>query len=339
MQKLTLAQAKQIDLVDYLASLGYYPDPQKRHGPDYWYLSPLPGRDEKTASFKVDRRQNLWYDHGIGKGGSIIDFGMAYHGCTIPQLLEQLTAFLSFHRLAIPTGQQPAAGKREPGRDHTANLSGEEKKIRVIADGPIISPALIHYLRQRRIPVELAQAYCREVKYELYDRQYYAIGFKSDVGGYELRNPYFKGSSAPKGPRFFDNEAQQLYVFEGYFSFLSFLTLHQYKPQPPGNYLVLNSLSFFEKSRPLMDRHKAITLYLDRDKSGMKFTAQAVKNNSQYQDGSILYRNQKDLNQWLVQNLARLQQEARTFHRSEELTRETKPDHRNRRPEGKSRGI
>jgi len=31
----------------------------------YWYLSPL--REEKEASFKVNRKKNVWYDHGIGK--------------------------------------------------------------------------------------------------------------------------------------------------------------------------------------------------------------------------------------------------------------------------------
>jgi hypothetical protein len=42
-------EANQIDLVDYLYSLGYQPEKIKNH--DYWYLSPL--REEKEASFKV----------------------------------------------------------------------------------------------------------------------------------------------------------------------------------------------------------------------------------------------------------------------------------------------
>lgn len=52
--------AKQLDLVDYLASLGH--QPQKVRNQDHWYLSPL--REEKNPSFKVDRRLNVWYDHG-----------------------------------------------------------------------------------------------------------------------------------------------------------------------------------------------------------------------------------------------------------------------------------
>ena len=67
---MNIGQAKQIDLVDYLASLGYNPAKIKRE--EYWYLSPL--REERTASFKVDRRQNVWYDHGLGTGGNLSYF-------------------------------------------------------------------------------------------------------------------------------------------------------------------------------------------------------------------------------------------------------------------------
>ncbi len=48
-------EANQIDLVDYLYSLGYHP--QKIRNYDHWYLSPL--REEKEASFKVNRQKNL----------------------------------------------------------------------------------------------------------------------------------------------------------------------------------------------------------------------------------------------------------------------------------------
>jgi len=49
MEKLTCATAKQIDLVDFLASLGY--EPIKIRNNDYWYKSPL--RDEQTALLRL----------------------------------------------------------------------------------------------------------------------------------------------------------------------------------------------------------------------------------------------------------------------------------------------
>ena len=43
------------------------------------------------------------------------------------------------------------------------------------------------------------------------------------------------------------------------------------------NFLVLNSLSFFEKSLPLMEKHESIHLYLDLDNAGRKYTNLALK--------------------------------------------------------------
>ena len=65
MRNFSCEDAKQIDLVEYLASLNF--QPQKVRNQDFWYLSPL--RQEKTASFKVNRQKNVWYDHAFGKGG------------------------------------------------------------------------------------------------------------------------------------------------------------------------------------------------------------------------------------------------------------------------------
>ena len=83
------ADAKQFDLVDYLASLGH--EPQKVRNQDYWYLSPF--REEKTPSFKINRRFNVWYDHGTGKGGDLIDFGTQYHKCSVSELLARLSEY------------------------------------------------------------------------------------------------------------------------------------------------------------------------------------------------------------------------------------------------------
>jgi hypothetical protein len=118
MEKLTCSGAKQIDLVDYLASLGH--QPQKVNNQGYWDLSPL--RDEKTPPFKINRKLNVWYDHAIGKGGNLIDFGMQYFQCSVADLLRRLSAqavpSFSFHP-QLQTSQShniqtsPAGEKKE----------------------------------------------------------------------------------------------------------------------------------------------------------------------------------------------------------------------------------
>ena len=65
---MTIEEAKQIKLQDYLHSLGF--SPVKQQGDNLWYKSPF--RDESEASFKVNTKLNQWYDFGIGQGGNII---------------------------------------------------------------------------------------------------------------------------------------------------------------------------------------------------------------------------------------------------------------------------
>lgn len=55
---MTIQEAKQIRIADYLQSLGY--TPVKRQDSSLWYKSPL--REEAEASFKVNTELNQWYD-------------------------------------------------------------------------------------------------------------------------------------------------------------------------------------------------------------------------------------------------------------------------------------
>ena len=176
-------RANEIDLVDYLAKLGH--EPSKIRNNDYWYLSPL--RNEKEPSFKVNRRMNVWYDHGLGKGGDLIEFGKLYYKCSVKESLEKLSdknnISISFH--------PDVAGEKK-------KVSGGDGKIMVIDCRIISDPSLKKYLHERNIPLAVANRFCSEVDFELYNKKYTAIGFKNDAGGYELRNHYFKRKQQSK---------------------------------------------------------------------------------------------------------------------------------------------
>jgi hypothetical protein len=51
------------------------------------------------------------------------------------------------------------------------------------------------------------------------------LGFKNDSGGYELRSEFFKGSNSPKDITAFKNRGKKVAAFEGFFDFLSFISL------------------------------------------------------------------------------------------------------------------
>lgn len=281
-QRLSCEQARQMDMVSYLSSLGY--EPAKIRNFDYWYLSPL--RKEKTPSFKINRKLNRWYDHGLGKGGNLIDFAILHNDCTVGEFLKAAGHNFSFHQPITPTSRQPKENK--------------EGCITILKEGPLTSFPLHRYLYQRRITGQVAECFCKEVRYELSERKYFAIGFKNNSGGFELRNAFFKGSSTPKDMTTIETAAEEVTVFEGFFDLLSFAVLVQNEQPIKSNFLVLNSLSFFEKARPFMEKHNRINLYLDRDKSGQNCTRHALSLSAKYQDKSTLYTGYKDLNEWMI---------------------------------------
>jgi hypothetical protein len=282
-QRLSIDEAKQIDIVEYLSKLGC--EPSKIRRDDYWYLSPL--REEKTPSFKVNRKLNRWYDHGLGKGGNVIDFAVLYNNCTVGEFLQQLSSGFSFQKASLTP-------------DQIKLNSNPESKINILHEKTLTSLSLLRYLQQRKIPIGLAEAFCKQVKYELNGKEYFGIGFKNDAGGYELRNPYFKASSSPKGITTFNNGATDATVFEGFMDFLFFKVIHKNQPQTLSDFVILNSVSFFEKARPLMEQHDTIRLYLDRDTTGQNCNKNALFLDKKYKDESSLYQHHNDLNDWLI---------------------------------------
>jgi hypothetical protein len=189
---LLCAEDWQMDLVDYLSLLGH--QPQKIRSVDYWYHSPL--RNEKTPSFKVNRKLNLWYDHGLGKGGNLVNFGILYYNCTIKEFLQMLQENFSFHP-----------------QHNFYEVTKDEKVSR------LTSLHLLGYLHKRNISISVADRFCREVHYKTGDKTYSAISFGNNSGGWELRNEYFKGSSAPKDFTFHHHRHQKIAVFEGFFNY------------------------------------------------------------------------------------------------------------------------
>jgi DNA primase len=281
-QQVSLPAVKETDMIDYLFALGY--EPAKIRNADYWYLSPL--RNEKTPSFKVNRRLNKWFDHGLGKGGNLVDFGIEYYQCSVGDFLQKFGADFSVH---------------QPGSDRSFERPEEaESKIQILQVKPLFSTPLFHYLSQRKIPVKIASEFCQEVVYGLGGKQYYSIGFENNSGGYELRNAFTKISSSPKDITFIENGAKRISVFEGFFDLLSFVAINGREQLRVQNYIVLNSISLFEKARPILETYNQVSLYLDRDQAGLDLASHALSLSAKYRDARSIYKNHKDLNEWLI---------------------------------------
>ena len=124
------------------------------------------------------------------------------------------------------------------------------------------------------------------------------MGFANDAGGWELRNPYFKGCMAPKSiSTIKGKDGQRLQIFEGFMVFLSWRKLHS---EIDADSIVLNSLALLPKIIPLITSYTSIECFLDNDEVGRKAFELLKRLCPHVIDGSVRYQAHKDLNEWLV---------------------------------------
>ena len=281
---------KNIQIRDYLKSWGFYP--AREYSGYGMYRSPF--RDDSTPSFKVDHARNLWYDFGSGEGGSIIDLVMKLEGCTFNDAIEHLR-------------EQPLIPVEEQLSFSFHRNTGKNSGITLIEDKPLEHPRLLEYLKSRKIDPEIARQHCREIHYSVGENIYYAIGFANNAGGYELRNPSFKGCVAPKDITHIRQEdgKESCFVFEGFMDYLSLLTIRkQLNPEYPNSNwhdnIILNSTANLQKAIPLLADYEQVHSFLDNDKAGMTVFSEMEKElGCRVRNSSHHYSGYKDLNDYL----------------------------------------
>ena len=280
---MTNENIKRISIKNYLAQQGFYP--AKEHNGYGMYKSPF--RNEKTPSFKVDYNANLWHDFGSGEGGSIIDLVMKMKQCSLTQAIAHLEEKADF-----------------PFKIKTAFSSPAEsvERIKLLRTEQSLPLHLSNYLRERGISAEVAAEYLTAVYYRVNGREYSALGFKNDAGGFELRNPYFKGCYPPKAITTLDHQSNSCKLFEGFMDLLSYLTLYPIKEKSilPESMVVLNSINNLEKAVSFLSKHTQIYAYLDNDEAGKSALLKLKNRGLPVTDCSKMYAEYKDLNDFLI---------------------------------------
>ena len=302
---LSYREAKEISIVEYLSGLGY--EPAKCWGDDAWYHSPF--REERTPSFKVNTKYNVWFDHGTGEGGTILDLGAKLHQCTLYEFLEKLSngnhGNISLHQ-------------------HLSSTEKPENKLVVVSVKDITNTDLINYLDSRRIDLELANRFCKEIEFRIGPKSYKAIGFPNQSGAYELRNRWFKGSSSPKDISLIENGASRISVLEGFIDFLSVLKIDNSEIKElttNSDFLILNSLRLLNRSLTLIQSYKDANLFLDNDTPAKEAKDGLKRKRIAYKDASHLYKDKKDVNEYLIAMLKVNQGQALPRKRSKGIRR------------------
>ena len=288
-----LQNIKNIPIADYLHARGI--QPVKKYGSYALYNAPY--REDHNASMKVDFARNLWFDFGLGKGGSIIDLMMLLQGCNAHEAISHLAGNnLSFHS-ATPPKEKVAA--LSPSARHILGISEE------------LPPHLQRYLQEeRKIDLSLAKPYLRSVCYEVGGRTYIAIGFANRAGGYELRDDKtFKGTIAPKDISVIAGDANNVphCIFEGFMDFLSYLTMKGKEIAPC---IVLNSVSNVHRAVTYIREHHidCVRAFLDNDEAGRRAMQVLQSAGMSAEDMSRHYGGYKDLNEYHVSRQKAMEQ-------------------------------
>jgi hypothetical protein len=271
-------KAKEISIEKVLQNLGC--EVIKTNGNDLWFLSPF--RPEKTPSFKVNRRLNRWFDHGEQIGGNVIDFVIHKFSFNVSEALEYLKKFDDFSFF-----QKQAFEISE----NKVRVDYIEKII------PIQHLALIQYLKSRGITKYERVQNLKEIHYCIKDKKYFALGFRNNSIGFEVRSKYAKICLGKKDISHIKNKSKTLRVFEGFFDFLSF---QEQKINEDSDFLILNSVTLLQKNISILQDYEVIELYLDNDDAGEKYTNLIIEGFPNAIDCRIIFKNFKDYNEWFL---------------------------------------
>lgn len=278
---MTIQEAKTIHIIDYLQSSGHSPVMIK-YG-NAWFLSPF--RTEKTPSFKIDINKNVWFDFGIGTGGSIIDLVMKVHNVDVSGALSM-----------ISSNDYPVTVK--PQEYHSTDSNSGAIQIEKLQ--PLTHYGLLQYLRNRNVKYQFAKRYLQQAYYIVHEKRYFALAFANDKGGFELRSPIFKTGSSPKWFSTIAIEGStEVSIFEGFMDFLSCCSY--YNKFPSSTTIVLNSLSFLPRIETAIAEAKTVNLFLDNDEAGRAATKKIMDSYPNCRDwSSFLYPDHKDFNEFLM---------------------------------------
>ena len=286
---------KQIPITDYLQQQCY--TPTRVQGIHYWYCSPL--RNEGTPSFKVNTERNQWYDFGTGDHGDIIDLVCALQHCSTAEAMRRL-ATLKGVRLAPSF----SFGGITPVRSQSPSME-------LISVQAVKHPKLLLYLSERGLQPSDVSPFLSEVYYRVSEKCFFALGFPNDAGGWELRNPYFKGCFAPKAiSTIKGTDSHKLQLFEGFMDFLSWRKLH---PEVQAESIILNSLTLLPKLIPSLHPYPIIECFLDNDEAGDRATKQLINAGLPVKDMRAYYATYKDINEYLI--LAEQRKKIPTLHK------------------------
>ncbi|NHA03277.1 hypothetical protein G7092_05710 [Mucilaginibacter sp. HC2] len=273
---------EQGSIVDLLSRLGYQPVPKR--GRERMYYSMLQSEDTEP-SFSVNDDLGVWFDHGVGRGGNIIDFGLAYwKHLGLNEVVKKIQDVCSI----VPDEERVVFPKKIIKNPHHI-----VEKIKPLGT----HPAITEYLKGRGV-FEIAKNYLSEVYYYVEDennlrKRYFAAGWQNENKSWEVRNRYFKGCMGNKAITFIPGHNKRAVIFEG---FLNFLSWRLEKPDDDHSAIVLNTLTLLQQAINRAKAFSSLDVYFDRNRAGALATRVFLKALPYATDRSRVYDGFNDYN-------------------------------------------
>jgi DNA primase len=282
-----IKELKQVPIINYLSEKGIYPT--SKSGIYFMYHSPL--RNDSTPSFGVNPTKNTFYDLGSNDKGNIIELVMR---------MERMSFVDACQYLDSQDLMKENDNQKFLSLSPSPNPNNEIKNYEVTAVKDLQHPALIRYVESRKITLQTAFSYLKEIHYKNAKGQFFGVGYQNDIGGYVVRNKFMKNpiNLCDVGIKTFTvPDSKDVSIFEGMFDFLSII---EYCKRPPRcTAIVLNSVSNLKQAMAQLTGATTIYSYLDNDEAGQKATQKMRDAGLNILDQSKIYEHYKDFNEYL----------------------------------------
>lgn len=281
-----MEEALKIDISSYLSSQGI--KPQRETSRSSYYYSPLPGRQDGHPSFVVNKATNRWVDYGVSKEADrILSLVCLMENCTLKEavdiLLKDKDSVKNFDKTKF---------KDDP----------KSPSVLITSVKNYFKSSHVKYIESRNLTLDVVKRYCKQVNV-VFPNSGYAkkvhtfVGFKNNLGGYELRNQKLKISVSPKYYTIIGTKGDR-YVFEGFINFLSYLVYNDIQ-KIDGIVIVLNSLTLFPWVYDILRSGGTNHLFLDNDMPADEQLLKLEKKEIPYVDHRSIYIMYNDLNKML----------------------------------------
>lgn len=277
---------------DFLAREGF--TPVRQSAGQLAYKAPY--RADGDPSLVVNDRKGLWYDHGEGTGGRIIELAMKLYNTSDVEFTVK-----RINQLYINVPLEKIASR--------SDLDTQERRkphevIRVKSLGNNF--AITAYLESRGILEEAIKSRCViEVYYDHINdvgdrKRYFGAGWKNDAGGYDVRSKYGKICIDNKDVLFIEGKVDRTNVFEGMMNFLS--ALKEKTVTIDDTNIILNTLSLSKKAIEKIKAYqpKEINLFLDNGQGGDRFTKLFSEHFPTLNDRREIYKDFGDYNEKIM---------------------------------------